>query len=259
MSKLTTRSSCYARANSFPIQFLPTDKVHSMCYAKSLRKKRDELKEMIDQAELPLTNEFPDFEPRYRIGPRQKHIILHPDLEDGYSATMAQWDLVPAGNPKPFLRANARDDALRTKWPWKMLLQHNRCITFADGFYEPEKPALSKEKAPWSFYAKKDNGVFFMPGLFTRPSSSDDELTYTIITTEANAALRVHDRMPVMLELEDALSWLQEPEPRFDLLRPYPADLMEGWRVGDEAKNSRGRDHPGLIEPVDEIISGTVH
>lgn len=222
-----------------------------MCNAKSQRKTRDELNGLFDRVGIRLSYGMPEFKPRYRIGPKQKHVIIHPDLEDGFAATMAQWDLVPPGNAKPFLRTNARADKLTTAWPWKTLVSKQRCIVPADGFYEPEKPALSKDKVPWSFYARKDDGLFWMAGLFTRLSGGDDELSYTIITTEANEAIRVHDRMPVMLSLEEALTWLQEPEPPFELLRPYPAELMQGWRVSDEAKSSRGHDHAGLIEPVE--------
>jgi len=224
-----------------------------MCNAKSQRKTRDELRNLFGRVGIPLANELPPVEPRYRIGPKARHLIVHPDLEDGYSATLAQWDLVPPGNAKPFLRTNARADALTTKWPWKALLKGNRCITPVDGFYEPEKPALSKDKVPWSFYELKDGGTFFMPGLFTRTSNSDDELTYTIVTTKANSVLRVHDRMPVMLNVDEALAWLMEPEPPLELLRPYPADLMHGWRVPDGAKNPRGQDHKGLIARVEEV------
>lgn len=223
-----------------------------MCNAKSQRKTRDELNGLFDQAEIELTYELPDFEPRYRIGPRQKHLVVFPDLEDGISARLAMWDLVPPGNAKPFLRTNARADALREKWPWKSLLRTNRCITPADGFFEPEKPALAKGTAPWRYYSLKDDGLFWMPGLFTRLSGGDDELSYTIITTEANEAIRIHDRMPVMLSFNEALSWLREDEPPTELLRPYAAELMQSWRVGDEAKSSKGADHSGLIVPIEE-------
>lgn len=230
-----------------------------MCNAKSLRKPREYVRGLFDQAEIRLANDLPAFEPRYRIGPRQKHLVVFPDQEDGYSVTMAQWDLVPPGNSKPFLRTNARADALTSKWPWKMLLRHNRCITPVDGFYEPEKPARSKETVPWSYYERKDSDVFWMPGLFARRDKSDDDITYTIVTTEANESLRVHDRMPVMLDLDEAMQWLQDEDPPLHLLRPYPAEHMHGWRVADEAKSSRGRDHPGLIQPVEDQLSGSIH
>ena len=80
---------------------------------------------------------------------------------------------------------------------------------------------------------------------------------YTIITTEPNDVVgAVHGRMPVILRKEDEEDiWLNpditEPEQLQPLLKPYPADRMEGWRVGDAAKNWRN-DTPELIKPLVE-------
>ena len=61
--------------------------------------------------------------------------------------------------------------------------------------------------------------------------------------------------MPVILRKEDEEKWLNpditEPKELLPLLRSYPAELMEGWRVGDEAKNWCN-DCPELINPLAE-------
>ena len=44
---------------------------------------------------------------------------------------------------------------------------------------------------------------------------------------------------------------LTEPEQLKPFLKPYPADLIEGWRVGDAIKNWRN-DYRELIKPVPE-------
>jgi putative SOS response-associated peptidase YedK len=44
---------------------------------------------------------------------------------------------------------------------------------------------------------------------------------------------------------------ITEPEQLLPLLQPYPAALMEGWRVDDAAKNWRN-DSPELIKPLEE-------
>ena len=76
-----------------------------------------------------------------------------------------------------------------------------------------------------------------------------------MVTTAASAAIRIHDRMPVILEGDDAMgAWLRPGPVPTATLRPYPADRMAGWRVPDEARNSRIPDHPGLIEPVPEPL-----
>ena len=62
--------------------------------------------------------------------------------------------------------------------------------------------------------------------------------TDTVIITDANAAIRVHDRMPVILAPAAARQWIEPGPLSADLLTPYPAAAMAGWRVVDVAKDS---------------------
>jgi putative SOS response-associated peptidase YedK len=59
--------------------------------------------------------------------------------------------------------------------------------------------------------------------------------------------------MPVILHKEEEATWLNpdttESKELLPLLKPYPADRMEEWHVGDEARNPRN-DYPELIKPV---------
>lgn len=58
----------------------------------------------------------------------------------------------------------------------------------------------------------------------------------------------IHDRMPVILPQGVISDWL-DPENRHpeDLLRSFPAELMEEWRVGAAVGNVKN-DRPELIE-----------
>ena len=56
--------------------------------------------------------------------------------------------------------------------------------------------------APWSYYSMKDGRPFFMAGLWADapdPATGEVADTYTVIITDANATMRVHDRMPAIL------------------------------------------------------------
>jgi putative SOS response-associated peptidase YedK len=68
--------------------------------------------------------------------------------------------------------------------------------------------------------------------------------------------------MPVILEPKDYQRWLEPGDPQrlpIDLLKPYPAELMEAWKVSKDVGNVRNN-HPGLCveslvgedEPVPE-------
>ena len=64
---------------------------------------------------------------------------------------------------------------------------------------------------------------------------------------------KVHDRMPVILEPEHYQWWLEpkrfEPEFLKTLLRPYPADQMDCYRVS-KLVNSAKNDSPEWISSV---------
>ena len=156
-----------------------------------------------------------------------------------------------AAEMPPYPLNNARSDKLGT-WPWKAV-QRQRCLVPASGFWEPEKPAREKGVAPWSYYSMKDGRPFFMAGLWAEahdPATGEVADTYTVIITDANAAMRVHDRMPVILATDAARRWIEPGPLPAELLVPYPAEAMTAWRVGDDAKNSRIEPHAGMAEPV---------
>ena len=92
-----------------------------------------------------------------------------------------------------------------------------------------------------------------MAGLWAEasdPTTGEVADTYTLIITDANATMRVHDRMPVILATDAARRWIEPGPLPAELLVPYPAEEMSAWRVGDDAKNSRIEPHPGMAEPV---------
>ena len=134
-------------------------------------------------------------------------------------------------------------------------MQRQRCLIPASGFWEPEKPAREKGVAPWSYYSMTDGRPFFMAGLWAEasdPTTGEVADTYTVIITDANAVLRVHDRMPVILATDAARRWIEPGPLPAELLVPYPAEEMTAWRVADDAKNSRIEPHAGMAESVPE-------
>ena len=117
-------------------------------------------------------------------------------------------------------------------WPWKAVQRH-RCLIPASGFWEPEKLAREKGVAPWSYYSMTDGRPFFMAGLWAEasdPATGEVADTYTLIITDANATMRVHDRMPVTLATDAARRWIEPGPLPAELLVPYPAEEMTARR-----------------------------
>ena len=75
--------------------------------------------------------------------------------------------------------------------------------------------------------------------------------TYTIVTTEPNDVLRpIHNRMPAMLSNDDAQKWVavdDEIAHALTLLKPFPADAMEGGHIVETDAQPWGKiTHHGL-------------
>jgi len=72
----------------------------------------------------------------------------------------------------------------------------------------------------------KDERPFWIAGLWSDapdPGTGEVADTYTVIITDANAAMRVHDRMSAILGRDAARRWLE--------LGPLPAELMVPIRL----------------------------
>ena len=85
----------------------------------------------------------------------------------------------------------------------------------------------------------KDGRPFFMAGLWSDapdPATGEVADSYTVIITDANAAMRVHDRMPVILATDAARRWIEPGPLPAELLVPYPAEEM---RLGGSATTPR--------------------
>jgi putative SOS response-associated peptidase YedK len=201
-----------------------------MCKAYNLRHRNDAILDIARAMQLPLLD-LPDFPPRHRIGIKQRGLILRPDQDGALAWSWARWSLIPpmARELPPYSLNNARWDKL-DGWPWKSV-QRQRCLVPASGFWEPEKPARAKGVAPWSYYSMTDGRPFLMAGLWSDapdPATGEVSDRDMVIITDANAAIRVHDRMPVILSAAAAREWIGPGPLPAELLAPFPAEAMPG-------------------------------
>jgi putative SOS response-associated peptidase YedK len=203
---------------------------------------------------INLDRDIPTFKPRYNIAPSQQAPVIA-NLDGENRIEMFQWGLVPSWAKDPTIgnrMINARAETLAEKPSFKRLLGKRRCLVLADGFYEWRKEG--KGKVPMRFKLKSDK-PFVFAGLWDTWKQPGGEVlsTYTIVTTEPNELLaRIHNRMPVMLKDDDALKWLNvdaEMKHALSLLKPYPAELMDGYDVSKLVNNPRN-DSPDCVTPA---------
>ncbi|HEX5472609.1 MAG TPA: SOS response-associated peptidase [Lacipirellulaceae bacterium] len=182
---------------------------------------------LIDHFDLDVrgARQLPLFEARYNIAPTQEILVVRVDPADGRrTADMMRWGLIPSwskdaksGSGPPMI--NARAETLASKPMFRDAVRYRRCLIPADGFYEWQQASSEGSRGKKQAYLihRPDDGLFALAGLWEiwrqGPSASSNARlqieSCTIVTTEANAALReFHERMPVVLAPADYAKWL---------------------------------------------------
>jgi len=112
---------------------------------------------------------------------------------------------------------NARSESVLEKPLFHDGILHRRIVIPASRFYE-----WNREKEKNTFY-RKDAPALFMAGFCKR---YEDGMHFVILTTEANSSMEpVHDRMPLILEREEIVSWIRDDTGIEDMLRRSPCLL----------------------------------
>ncbi len=176
----------------------------------------------IEKAEKALKAKAVDwqiFEPKYNATPSQYMPVVTNEFPDVIQ--FLRWGLIPQWAKDMSFGSkliNTRSENIVEKPMWKNIFKYKRCIVIADGYYEWKKEG--KTKVPFRMHKPNDDLLFFA-GLWDVWSGTGDGLySFSIITTPSNADLQhIHERMPVMLSLEEAKKWLSKKETPENLLK----------------------------------------
>jgi putative SOS response-associated peptidase YedK len=191
-----------------------------------------------------------DFYEYYNIKPTNRviGIVKHDQLQ----LVKLRWGFVK-GNK--FFKA--RGDTIDEKKLFAKAFRERRCLILANGFFEWKKEGGNS--IPY-YFKRKDDQMFTIAGIYNSYEDEEDGETkyqFAVITTEANEEVgKIFHRMPVILEPEDELRWLdldEEPEALKVLFEPYPANLMISYEV--ESLPSRGDNGPQTVMPKSDITS----
>jgi len=174
------------------------------------------------------------FTPRKTISPKQKAPVVI--REDGETELRElRWGLIPSWaddekiGDKLF---NARSETASLKPAFREAWRQRRCLVPATGFYEWS--LREGDNQPFHF-SRPDGGLFCFAGLWEswkRPPAKQGDMfadefalppaildTFTILTRASNGLVsNYHDRMPIMLSPEAAISWLYKPDDSLNLL-----------------------------------------
>jgi putative SOS response-associated peptidase YedK len=129
--------------------------------------------------------------------------------------TLLRWGLIPSWSKeeKPGTGIiNARSETVGVKPSFKASFRRKRCIVPCDGFFE-WKRGVGEKKIPYRFHKNFEPFLLFA-GIWDEWERPAGLLrTFAILTTGANASVSdVHDRMPVILNINQADAWLATNE-----------------------------------------------
>lgn len=198
---------------------------------------------------LPASN----FKPNYNVAPRHIMPIVRP-TSTGREIALASWGLIPSFSKDGtfnFSTFNARGEELRDKATYKDPFKSKRCIVPATGYIEFTGPKGDKLA---HLFTRTDGQPIALGGLWERWQSADkaeSKETFTVVTTAPNDfAGRFHDRMPLVLELDQVDAWLgAHPDEAAGLMMPAKEDILQERPLG-KAINNVKNNGPELLAQV---------
>ncbi len=164
-----------------------------------------------------------------------------------------RWGLVPSWSKEPktkYATFNARVETFTTKPLFRSAWQANRrCLIPTTGYYEWKM--VGEQKTPFYISSTLNEPLVFA-GLWETWGDGEDEfMSCTIITTSARGSLvELHQRMPVILEPDQAVSWLKgTKEEALAILDCPSVNNIRYFQVNKDVGNPRNQGK-GLIEPL---------
>jgi len=198
---------------------------------------------------------------RYNVAPTTGVHVMHQD-GDLYRDSVVPWGWKPhwaKGRAGPI---NARLETVATKPFFRPIWKHGRCVVGADGWYEWKKdPDDPKRKQPY-FIRLKGGGPLLFAAIGQLPhgdAEPGDHDGFVILTGAADAGLvDVHDRKPLVLAPDFAISWLSgdtSPEDALHIAehQELPAEAFEWYPVDRAVGNVRNKG-PQLIERIGDPL-----
>lgn len=220
-----------------------------MCGRFALSHTADEIVARFDTEVRPL------LEPRYNVAPTQAIAVV---VQNGTRhLDFYKWGLVPSWAKDPAIGSrliNARAETLAEKPSFRTALARRRCLVPASGFYEWKEADNPEEggRTP-QFIHRKDGGLLAFAGLWEEWHAPDGSSlrSCTIVTTAPNSLMAsIHDRMPVILEGDAEMQWLDpsvtRPTDLLPLLVPASEDILDAYPVSRRV-NSPAVDDPANV------------
>jgi putative SOS response-associated peptidase YedK len=199
----------------------------------------------VDDSDVPM-----EVRPRFNIAPTQMVPVIR--VVDGKRwLSLVRWGLIPHWAKevkKP--QINARGETIFEKPMFRDAARQRRCLILADGFTNGR---MNDKPLQAYFVARADGTPFAMAGIWETWISPDGEVidTVAIVTTLANAEVApIHDRMPVILDNRDYLTWIEADRVSVEdakaLIKPAPDGTLSFRPVSNRVNTVKNDDSENL-------------
>jgi len=208
---------------------------------------------------VPIWNEAPcggKFIPSPNIPPTSYTPVMYMNGEGKTTIQPMMWNLIPSWHQGPdpnshkLRTTNCRIENLLTSRLYKPCLSKRRCVVVCQGFYEWHKTGGTKQ--PYFVY-KPEEKVIFLAGLY---SQWKDVCSFTIVTKDSAKDLAwMHHRMPVILEDEQIMKWLDAsltPSEAVALLKKPQKTSLKWHKVSPDVGNIKNQDPMIMTEMKEE-------
>jgi putative SOS response-associated peptidase YedK len=160
--------------------------------------------------------------------PHQNQLVLRRHPETGKPVEgQLRWGFIPhdAVTRPQIQPIHVRAETIAEKAMFADAYRKRRCVVPMNSFFQ--KDAHGRRYT----ISRRDGALFGVAGIWDNwrnPETGEWERTFAVITVEPNEVIaKMHDRMMAILHNEELSRWLSlEDNPR-DLLRPFPAELLD--------------------------------
>lgn len=185
---------------------------------------------------------WPSRDPRYNVAPSSVLDVVVRGAPGKPGWAEMQWGLkapwARAGKSSPPL-INARAESLFEKPTFRQLARDHRIIIPVTGFYEWYRNGKSKQ--PY-LIRSADESALLLAGIAQPANDDTHSHRACVVTTTANEKMStVHNRMPVLLDSKDAITWLtaSDEDSVRPLLTPASNNAVLVQAVGAYVNNTR--------------------
>ena len=183
--------------------------------------------------------------PSYNISPTQYSPVIVQNSTKRIIKNM-HWGLIPSwSKDKKFSLnlINARLETIKEKPSFKNLVNTNRCIVVANGYYEWTQTDNGKQP----FFIHNNDEFIPMAALWTQ---WQDIISFTIITKSADASIKtIHHRMPLILD-DNCIELYLDHNISFDQSYKISESLLKYHKVSSIV-NSPANNDGSCIDSLD--------